>query len=215
MAFVVDGWIDIYLANTTPDLLGTSAYGAAIADGATLPKLPAFWGGNGTTAMGSFSYWSAVQYMAAYGKHLPRYSHLANACYGVTENTSVGTDPTITSLDNLRTSRFGLIQATGSMWCWVDEHKDKIHQVALASGATTAQIEEWINSAKTYSGKGISEWRGQVLTYGDSGHAVGLHGGNWSSSGVSGSRAGIWGNSPAVSSFYFGARGRSDHLILP
>ena len=214
MAFVADGWLDIYLANTTPDLLGTSAYAAPIADGTTLPKLPAFWGGDGTTAMASFSYWSAVQYFAAFGKHLPRYSHLMNACYGVTENTSVGTEPTVTALDNLRTSRFGLMQATGSMWVWVDEHKDKIHQATLASGATTAQIEEWINSAKTYSGKGISEWRGQVLTYGDSGHAVGLHGGSWSYGSVSGSRASNWHDSPANSNSYFGARGRSDHLIL-
>lgn len=215
MAFVGDGWIDIYLANTTPDLLGTSAYGAAIADGATPPKLPAFWGGNGTTAMGSFSYWSAVQYFAAYGKHLPRYSHLANACYGVTENTSVGTEPTVTALDALRTSRFGLMQATGSMWVWMDEHKDKIHQATLAAGATAAQIEAWINAAKTFGAKMNTESRGQIQTYGDAGHVAGLHGGNWSNGSVSGSRAGTWNNSPNTSNNIFGARGRSDHLILP
>ena len=120
MAFVIDGWLDIYLANTTPDLLGTSAYNAAIADGATLPKLPAFWGGNGTTAMDSFSLWEASRYFEAFGKHLPRFLQLANACYGVTEGTSIGPEPTVTALDNLRTSKFGLLQATGSMWCWTD-----------------------------------------------------------------------------------------------
>ena len=215
MAFVVDGWIDIYLANATPDLLGTSAYAAPIADGSTLPKLPAFWGGDGTTTMSSFSYWSAVQYFAAFGKHLPRYSHLMNACYGVTENTSVGTEPTVTALDNLRTSRFGLMQATGSMWVWMDEHKDKIHQATLATGATAAQIEAWINAAKTYGGKAITESRGQIQTYGDSGHAAGLHGGNWIYGSTSGSRASDWSGSPAVSLSFIGARGRSDHLILP
>ena len=215
MAFVVDGWFDIYIANTTPDLLGTSAYNAPIADGATLPKLPAFWGGNGTTTMSSFSYWSAVQYFAAFGKHLPRYSHLMNACYGVTENTSVGTEPTVTALDNLRTSRFGLMQATGSMWCWIDEHKDKIHQAELASGATTAQIEAWINAAKMYSGKSLTESHGLVRTYGDVGHSVGLHGGDWGGSSNAGSRATSWSFSPANSGSFAGARGRSDHLILP
>ena len=214
MAFTGEGWYDIYLANSSPDLLGTSAYGAAIADGATLPKLPAFWGGDGTTAMGSFSYWSAIQYLAAYGKHLPRYSQLSNACHGVTESTSVGPEPSVTALDNLRTSRFGLIQATGSMWCWIDEHKDKIHQAELASGATTAQIEAWINEAKMYSGKSLTESHGLVQTYGDVGHSVGLHGGDWGGSINAGSRATSWSFSPANSGSFVGARGRSDHLIL-
>ena len=214
MAFVGDGWLDIYLANTTPDLLGTSAYGAVIADGSTLPKIPAYWGGNGTAAMPSFSYWEAVRYFAAYGKHLPRYSHLAAACWGVTENTSVGTKPATTALDNLRTSRFGLMQATGSMWVWMDEHKDKIHQAALAAGATAAQIEAWINAAKTYGNKAITESRGQIATYGDSGHAAGIHGGDWNDN-ISGSRASFWNISPAHSGSNIGARGRSDHLCLP
>ena len=165
--------------------------------------------------MGSFSYWSAVRYFAAFGKHLPRYSHLMNACYGVTENTSVGTEPTVTALDNLRTSRVGLMQATGSMWVWMDEHKDKIHQATLATGATAAQIEAWINSAKAYGGKAITESRGQIQAYGDSGHAAGLHGGYWFSGSDSGSRASVWVVPPADSFIYIGARGRSDHLILP
>ena len=214
MAFTGEGWYDIYLANTTPDLLGTSAYNASIADGAALPLLPVFWGGNGSTAMGSFSYWAATQYYAAFGKHLPRYSQLSNACYGVTENTSVGTEPTVTALDSLRTSRFGLMQAAGSMWCWLDEHKDKIHQATLATGATAAQIEAWINAAKTFGNKAITESRGEIGTYGDSGHSVGLHGGDWGGGSSSGSRASGWSISPANSIFVIGARGRSDHLIL-
>lgn len=215
MAFVCDGWLDIYLANTTPDILGTSAFGATIADGAALPKLPAFWGGNGTATMTTFSYWESVRYFAAFGKHLPRYSQLAAACWGVTENTSAGTEPTTTALDNLRTSRFGLIQATGSMWCWIDEHKDKIHQAALAAGATAAQIEAWINAAKTNGTKNITESRGQVYTYGDSGHVSGIYGGSWNNGGISGSRASLWYYWPAGSNSGIGARGRSDHLCLP
>ena len=214
MAFTGEGWYDIYLANTTPDLLGTSAYNASIADGTTLPLLPVFWGGNGSTAMSSFSYWAATQYYAAFGKHLPRYSQLSNACYGVTENTSAGTEPTVTALDSLRTSRFGLMQATGSMWCWVDEHKDKINQATLATGATAAQIEAWINAAKTFGYKTTTESRGQIGVYGDSGHSVGLHGGNWNSGSYSGSRASQWGYWPAYSYYIFGSRGRSAHLIL-
>lgn len=215
MTFVADGWYDIYLANTTPDLLGTSAYGAAIADGSTLPKEPAFWGGNGSTAMGSFSYWNAARYFAAFGKHLPRYSQLAAACFGVTEATSIGTEPSTTALDAAHTSRFGLIQATGSMWCWLDDHKDKIHQATLATGATAAQIEAWINAAKTLGYKAITESRGMVGVYGDSGHVAGLHGGVWYSGSNSGSRASYWNYSPSLSSNSVGARGRSDHLCLP
>ena len=60
--------------------------------------------------------------------------------------------------------------------------------VAIAAGATAAQIEAWINAAKTYGNKAITESRGQIATYGDSGHAAGIHGGDWNDV-ISGSRA--------------------------
>ena len=40
------------------------------------------------------------------------------AAYGVTEKSSADNNPRITGLDAARTSKWGVMQATGNMWTW-------------------------------------------------------------------------------------------------
>jgi hypothetical protein len=119
MALVADNfWCDIYLANTDCDLNGTSAHNVTIADGSSAPKVPTAFGGNGSSTYGNLTWFSAAELGAAYGKRLMFMDEFQAAAYGVTEQTSRGTDPVTTGLDAARTSRWGIMQATGSMYSW-------------------------------------------------------------------------------------------------
>lgn len=103
MADGVEFWADIYLLNTDHKTLGTSRFGAKIADGRSLDKL---------------DYQTAVDIYASHGKRLMTYEEFHSAAWGVTEKTSAPKDPDITGLDAARTSQFGLMQATGNLWVW-------------------------------------------------------------------------------------------------
>lgn len=108
MALVeIDGgkrfWADIYLLGVTHAGTGASRFGAVIADGRSLAKL---------------DYPTAVEIYAGHGKRLMTYDEFRAAAFGVTEKSSGDRDPKITGLDAARTSRFGLMQATGNMWIW-------------------------------------------------------------------------------------------------
>lgn len=96
-------WIDIYLLGTEHKRYGTSRCGATIADGASLDRL---------------NYHDAVAIYAGHGKRLPTYDEFRTAASGVTEKSSAARDPKTTGLDAARTSRFGLMQATGNLWQW-------------------------------------------------------------------------------------------------
>src|SRR5690606_5365299 len=61
---------------------------------------------------------NAVKILADHGKRLPTYDEFRAAAYGVTEKSSAKSDPDVTDLDAARTSRFGLMQATGNLWIW-------------------------------------------------------------------------------------------------
>ena len=119
MALVAGGfWCDIYMAGTDCDLNGTSAHGVTNADGSSAPKVPAAFGGNGSTTYGNLTWFSAAELGAAYGKRLMFMDEFQAAAYGVTEQTSRGTDPVTTGLDAARTSRWGIMQATGNLYTW-------------------------------------------------------------------------------------------------
>lgn len=93
-------WVDIYLLGTGQ---GTSRHGAEIADGDSLDVL---------------DHKTAVAIYAHHGKRLLTYDEFRTAAYGVTERSSADRDPRKTGLDAARTSRFGLMQATGNLWIW-------------------------------------------------------------------------------------------------
>lgn len=96
-------WVDIYLLNASHADLGTSRSFETIADGASLDVL---------------DYAAAAKIVAEHGKRLMTYEEFYVAAYGVKERSSASRDPKKTGLDAERTSRFGLMQATGNMWVW-------------------------------------------------------------------------------------------------
>ena len=105
-------WCDIYLTGVNHLGDGTSKFGATIADGKDLPLKA-----NGKKVT-RFDYAAAQAVMAAHGKGLLSVEEFFAAALGVTEKTAAARDPETTGLDAPRTSRFGLMQATGNLWVW-------------------------------------------------------------------------------------------------
>lgn len=194
MTLVADHfWSDIYLLNTDPDTNGTSSLGKTIADGSSAPKIPAAFGGNGVTTYGSLTWFEAQEVLGAYGKKCPTYAEFMQLAYGVTEETSRGTDPGTTQIDAPRTSRWGVIQATGNLVVWGRD--------VIADGTGTGAWRD------------IAEGRGEVYTYNDDLRG-GRFGGDWDTTTRAGSRSSVWSASVSVSRDFISARGVCDHLIL-
>lgn len=192
-------WADIYLLNVDYHVNGTSRADVTIADGNSPPKRSPLLGGNGTATYGDLTWFSASEIMKSVGKDLPDYGEFAVLAYGTTEADSVGPEPPNTVLDAPRTSKWGIMQATGNMWVWGRDFS------FIPSGADFTVLT-------TASYKNNTSGRGQIYTYGSSGLCAALFGGTWSLGSYSGSRASRWVNSPWNSSNIIGARGRSDHL---
>jgi hypothetical protein len=191
-------WTDIYLCGVDHLTNGTSKYNVTIADGSNPPKIPTKFGGSGSSAYSTLTWWEAGEVAQSWGKRLPTYDEFAALAYGTTEATSSGgTDvPTTgvsgtgaTSAWNVFTSKWGAIQASGCMYVWGEE---------FGGGTGTAA---W--TANT---------GGRGSTYQLENAA--LFGGYWGDTSTSGSRASVWANSPTTSYHNFGLRGVSDHLIL-
>lgn len=187
MVLVADGfWVDIYLLGTNPDVDGTSALGATIADGSSPPKIPALFGGNGAADYGSLTWYEASEVMAAYGKQLLDYAEFAVAAYGSAEASSVGADPVTVQHQAGRVSKWGVEQATGVMWIWG-------RQLGGPDSGTA-----WTAS---------TEGRGSV----NSQPNAALFGGDWVHAASTGSRCAAWNGAPSFSDSSVGARGRCDH----
>lgn len=99
-------WIDIYMLGVGHEEGGTSRHGAQIADGVSLSNL---------------DFATAKAIYAAHGKQLGTYDEFRAAAFGVTERSSAKRHPKTTGLDAARTSRFGIMQATGNLWVWGDD----------------------------------------------------------------------------------------------
>lgn len=102
-------WCDIYLLGAEHLVDGTSKFGATIADGGERPAKP------GRGRFDKLDYATAVAIMKHHGKGLLSIDKFFAAAFGVTEDTAAGSDPRLTGLDALRTSKFGLMQAAGNM----------------------------------------------------------------------------------------------------
>jgi hypothetical protein len=105
-------WCDIYLTGVNHLRDGTSKFGITIADGNDRPL-----DGAGKKAK-KFDYETACAVMAAHGKGLLSLEEFFAAAFGVTEKSASDSDPKITGIDATRTSKFGLMQATGNLWIW-------------------------------------------------------------------------------------------------
>ena len=190
MALVADGfWADIYLTGVDAITNGSSKYNVTIADGSSPPKIPAMFGGNGSTTYGSYTWFEAQEMATAFGKRSLNQQEYMAACYGVTEGTSRGTDPGNTILDAARTSKWGLIGATGNLWIWGEERGG-----AYNTGGWNANTE----------GRG-SEYNAPNAA---------LFGGNWSDGGNAGSRCSYWSGAASDSYYTIGSRFACDHLWL-
>lgn len=192
MTLVADGfWADIYLLGVDHPTNGSSKYNVTIADGSSPPKIPAKFGGNGSTAYGGGNWWDMGEALRSFGKRHPTYTEFAALAYGTTEAASAtaATDPVSTILRAESTSKWGVMLSTGNLWVW---------------------------GANFGGGTGTAEWTantgGRGSTY-QLENAV-LLGGNWNYGADSGSRCSLWGDAPTNSYYSIGARGVCDHLQL-
>lgn len=197
----IDGrfWIDLYLcgatsyAGTTFSAVPSSKIGLTIADGSSPPLIPAVYGGNGSTVYttvdsnGPGSWWNFSEVATSFGKRLPSWFEFSAAAFGAPENGSRGTDPGTVIWE--RVSRWGLAQATGTLWVWGAEVR------SLTGGAWTSATGD----------------RGDVYQSGCS--AVFL-GGDWGDMARSGSRAANWSVDPTASGSGIGGRFAAGHLVL-
>jgi hypothetical protein len=121
-------WSDIYLLGAD-HLAGTSRFGATIADGNDPPQKP------DNRRFKKLDYETAVSVMAHHGKGLLGAEEFFAATFGVTERTAHDGDPRVTKLDARRTSRFGLIQATGNLWVWGHDGDPDMPRASLFGGS--------------------------------------------------------------------------------
>jgi hypothetical protein len=182
-------WADIYPTCREHLLYGTSKFNVEIADGASPPKIPTKFGGNGSTAYGSFNWWEAAEVLQSHGKRMPTYAEFAALAYGTTEASSGGTDPGSTILRAAYTSRWGVMLATGNMWVWG------------ANFGGGAAAPGWVANT---GGRGSSYQMENAAFFG----------GDWDETSNSGSRCSFWTNSPSNSTGSIGSRGVCDLLIL-
>ena len=182
-------WSDIYFLNTNPDVNGTSKYGVTIADGDSPPIIPLTLGGNGSTTFGSLTWFESMSIATAMGKRAFTQSEFMTAMYGVTEGTSCGTDPGTTGLDAPRTSRWGVMQATGNLYIWAAD-RGGLYKTA-----------GWDANTEGFG----SEYNAPNAS---------LLGANWSLGVIAGSRSSFWSSAASFSAGSISLRCACDHLQL-
>ncbi|MBE0471767.1 MAG: hypothetical protein IBX55_19935, partial [Methyloprofundus sp.] len=185
-------WVDIYLMDVDYGINGYSRGDVTIADGASPPKIPAIYGGNGTTTYGSLTWYEAWDLAIAAGKRLPFYGEFTGFAYGVVEQQSTGADPVTTKYQAGHRSACGVEQVTGALWQWG----------ADINGTTATGTVSW---------QDITDGRGSVYTH--SIRAVRL-GASWAVAANAGSRASSWYGTPDDSADYISARSVCEHLKL-
>jgi hypothetical protein len=122
-------WADIYLLGAD-HMKGTSRFGQVIADGNDTPINP-----DGEEPFEKLDYDTAVAVMKHHGKGLLSFEEFVAAAYGVTEKTTIERDPKKTKLDVPRTSKFGLMQATGNLWVWGHDGDPDLPRASVFGGS--------------------------------------------------------------------------------
>ena len=190
-------WSDIYLTGVDAITNGSSRYNVTIADGASPPKIPTAFGGNGSASYSSYTWWEASEIAKSQGKRLPTYGEFGALAFGTTEKVSRGTDPVNTIWEPPYISKWGVCQATGNLWSWGDEF----------SYRQDGGAPDW--AWRT----GHTNGRGDLYLYNDFGLVAALFGGYWDHTSNSGSRSSNWDSYPWYSSNNISARLVCDHLI--
>jgi hypothetical protein len=200
MAYIFGRWYDLYLCNVDHHTYGTSAAGKTIAggtvsNGRNYPKIPLFYGGDGSVTYGTFTWFEAAEVAKAHSKDLISYNEFVAIAYGVLEASSASTaDTGITQHLANYTSKFGICMATGCQWIW---GKD-LHMRPDGTG--------WAYHTET-------EGRGSLYAY-QYGPTAAVFGGHRDDTSSSGSRASYWGVNVWYSVWGIGCRFACDHLEL-
>jgi hypothetical protein len=198
-------WVDIYLCSTDTAANGTSKYNTNIASGTVLPKIPAAFGGNGTTTYPTLNWWVANEIARANQKRLPFAHEFFDAAFGVTENQSIDATASTypTTLRNAGyTSKYGIEEATGHQQIW-GQDSNFYSEVASPAGS-------WHD----FNGNnGAGTGRGQDYTYGIYGITRVMLGGCRTLGVHSGSRSAGFTNPPSSSIWSLSLRAVCDHLI--
>jgi len=144
---LVDGrfWADIYLLGVRHRESGTSRYAVKIADGYSPPQKL-----DSDAKFDRFTWFIANDVYAHHGKTLLSVIDFFDAAFGVTEETSAWDDPDGTGLDAARTSKWGLMQATGNMWTWGHDGDPDKPKAYILGGS-------WGNGSD--AGSRASDWR--------------------------------------------------------
>lgn len=145
-------WVDIYLLGIDHNLNGSSRFGVVPATGRTLDLL---------------DYKTAIEILDGHGKRLLTYDEFRAAAFGVTEKTSADNRPAATGLDAARTSRFGIMQATGNLWVWGTDGDAEYPRASLfggswfrggSAGSRGAHLDSWPgNSYEGIGARGASD----------------------------------------------------------
>jgi hypothetical protein len=198
----VDGrfWCDLYLCGSTSyagtdfSAVPSSKIGLTIADNSSPPKIPGFYGGNGSTAYSlnsgnySGSWYNFTEVAHSFGKRLMFSWEFQAAAFGAPEADSRTSDPGTVIWE--RESKWGLAQATGTMWTWGIERNG------------------------SYTGAGLnSNTGGRGTEYADSPRVLAF-GGRWLLGAGSGSRSAFWLPAPSAGDADRGARFAAGHLVL-
>lgn len=202
-------WADIYLLNTTPDVLGTSAYNAQIATGGAPPKIPTAWGGNGRDQYPGFYRYIATKVLAAYGKRLPNQHEFQILAYGTRTGYAVHQPTTMTSFDSDSRSTIGCEQVSGILSQWGSESWD--------SGSGLGDYRFYTEHGSVISDENTNDMN--AIYAGDKkGIGAPLFGGIWAIGYSDGIKAGDltsdWGHLQWASGSGIAARGICDHLVL-
>ncbi len=151
--------------------------------------MPDAFGGNGTTTYGSYTWYEAAELLASHGKRPPTQQEFMALAYGVDEETDAGSDPGSTGLDAARTSKWGIMQATGNMWIWGANHGGEVDNTGWADNT---------------EGRGESFYQPSAVRLG----------GNYDHGTHAGSRCSYWNRAPSNSTPNVGSRGVCDHMRL-
>ena len=218
-------WFDIYFLGVDHHLNGTSRMGVDIATGDVKPKLPAMFGGDGTTLVTHFDWFWTYEILDSHAKRMMTLNEFRSAAFGVIEMSAGGREtPAVktginfdndglgTNNDERYTSMWGMNLSIANHYIWGQDLVG--HTYTGTYTITTAQAAPTVrpNYYQDYTGRARG-WSPQLgMPY----IRAGLFGGSTGSNmiGRSGSGSMDWANSVNSESLSIGARGAADHLII-
>jgi hypothetical protein len=202
-------WVDIYFAGDSYATDGVSRNNQPILTGTNPPERADDYGGYGTSKYGTLNWWEANEVVNQWGKRLPSYGEMTLAAFGASEGKGRGNHPIYTGLntfntstmwwDRYFTSKFGLIQAVGSIWIW------------------TSDLSDWEGTAATgpfgWDAYNVTGGRGSIIMQNSDDLTALLFGGKWGYQDANGTRMTETIEKLWDSSANLGLRGAADHFF--